>query len=445
MPATTDINVHRICRYNTIAASHHDPRPNRAHLYLHIDINCFYAQVEQQSYDLFGIPVIIGGWRKPNGTPRGIVATSSYEARLCGIKTGMSHLEATQRCPFVVPLQVHYEKYQAISAQISALLNRFSPAVEPYSLDESFLDLSFLCGKSRGEIEAYARMIRDTLYREIRLHASVGVSFCKTYAKVASDLKKPAGLVLILSPEDVAARIDPLPLKAIWGIGQKRFERLIEAGLSTIGDARTQGEGIFTRLFGPHFGPLLFSSVTGNERARVLDTAMDSPKNLTFMHTFSDATEDPLRVYGEIAKAVRQLGHRMRAYGKRAQRFGAYIRFQDETWRGVEFEFTTPGLTHIDDYILEACLIGARPLLDHYLSAGCQIRGIGLNTLDLSAAHQFELFFREDEKLSNLYQAIDHIHNRHGLDSLVKASLKYDVLGKTHFLERNRESLKIMC
>ena len=153
-------NVHRITLYNTIAADQQH-RSMRPRLYLHLDMNCFYAQVEQVSYGLFGMPVIVGGWRKEDGTPRGIVATSSYEARKLGIKTAMSAFEATQICPYILFMQVHYEKYQAISRDIRAILERYAPDVEGYSMDEFFLDITFMLKRPRGETEAMAMRLKN--------------------------------------------------------------------------------------------------------------------------------------------------------------------------------------------------------------------------------------------------------------------------------------------
>jgi DNA polymerase-4 len=161
------------------------------------------------------------------------------------------------------------------------------------------------------------------------------------------------------------------------------------------------------------------------------------PKEVSYMHTFSDWTVDPNRIDGEIASAVRMLCYRMRGYGRRARLYAGYIRFQDVTWRGIAFRFTTDGLTNLDDYVLPACLQIARPLIAHFLAEGHRIRGIGLNTLELDSSRQLELFFQEDEKLHSLCFAIDHINNRYGLQTLLRGADHHKVEGNTHFLERN--------
>ncbi|MDV7392461.1 hypothetical protein RZS08_13940, partial [Arthrospira platensis SPKY1] len=134
-------DVHRITLYSTVYTEHQFAgRKDR--LYAHFDFACFYAQVEQLRRRLFGLPLIVGGWRKENGQVKGIVATSSYEARRMGITTGSSAFEAWQRCPYVCMVQVDYDTYSAISRQVHHLMREFSHEVERYSMDEFFLNLT---------------------------------------------------------------------------------------------------------------------------------------------------------------------------------------------------------------------------------------------------------------------------------------------------------------
>ena len=430
-------NVHRITLYNTIASDQQHPSNQTPRLYLHVDMNCFYAQVEQQCYNLYGIPVIVGGWRKGNGIPRGIVATSSYEARAFGVKTGMSHLEAQQLCPYLVPLQVHWDKYQAISKEVARILARYAPEVEAYSSDESFLNISYLLGQSREKLAALGKKLKGEIWGKTRLMCSVGISYSKTYAKLASDLQKPDGLSLVLTPEEAVEAIYPLPLNEVWGIGRKRFAKLEKAGLATIREAVEKGPGVFQRLFGAYFGRMLWETATGKDCARVMDNSHHVPREVTYMHTFSDWTVSLERVKGEIAKGVRQLCYRLRGYNRRAHKYSGYIRFQDVDWNGAGFAFATKGLTNLNDYVLPACLQMALPMLKRFLQEGHKIRGFGLSSMGLDESRQLELFFREDEKLHRLHYAVDRINNRFGLDTVMPAATKYAVEGKTHFLERS--------
>src|SRR6056297_3349105 len=159
-------DVHRITLYSTVAKEHqHVSRKKR--LYLHLDMYCFYAQVEQRAYNLYGMPVAMGGWRKPNGIARGIVATASYEASALGIKTAMSAFEASQICPYLVFMQIDYDKYKAISRQLKSILDSYSPDVEKYSMDEYFMDITFLLRKSRSQLEAYAKRLKKAIYNRL--------------------------------------------------------------------------------------------------------------------------------------------------------------------------------------------------------------------------------------------------------------------------------------
>ncbi|MEX0780215.1 MAG: DNA polymerase IV [Balneolales bacterium] len=429
-----DRNVHRITLYSTVAAEQqHISKKKR--LYLHLDMNCFYAQVEQVSYKLYGLPVIVGGWRKQNGTPRGIVATSSYEARKLGIKTAMSAYEAANICPYIIFLQVHYSKYQAISRQIRAILDNYSPDVEGYSMDEFFLDISFMLNRSEQDIIKMCTRLKNEIYNKVGLICSTGVSYSKTYSKLASDIQKPDGLTLVMNEEQAEEIIHPLPLDEVWGIGSRRYAKLQHAGIKTIRDAMKRGPVPFEKLFGAYFGKMLFETATGKDKAKVIEP-VHTPDEITYMHTFSDWTKDPQRVKGEISKAVGQLCYRMRGYGCRANAFGMYIRFQDAGWKGVNVLFTTPGFTNLDSYILPCCYDAAMPLVNKFLCEGMAIRGVGLNTVKMSYALQQELFFQEDEHGRKLYHGIDMINNRFGLESVRMASSMYAVEGKTHFFDR---------
>ena len=430
-------NVHQMPLYNTIASNHQHPGNYRKRLYLHIDMDCFYAQIEQQCYNLYGIPVIIGGWRKENGIARGIVATSSYEARRLGIKTGMSAYEAVQICPYIVPLQVHYEKYKAISRDINTILNSFVDEIEAYSMDEYFFDVSFLLKRDRGEILDFGTRLKNEIYRKTKLTSSVGIAYSKTYSKLASNLRKPNGLTVILNTKEAAQLLYPLSLNEVWGIGRIRFKKLKNEGVETISDAIKRGPEIFQKIFGFYFGKMLFEAACGKDCAKVMNRTDHVPREITYMHTFSNWTIEMVRLRGEITKAVQQLCYRMRGSDRKAEKYGGYIRIQDITWKGISFIFATKGLTNLNNYVLQACLEVAEPLLTQFIQEGHKIRGIGLHTIEMNTNNQLELFFREDEKLARMYFAMDKINNRFGLDTIIQASMNYAVEGKTHFLERN--------
>lgn len=429
-------DVHRITLYSSVAKEHQHVS-NRKRLYLHLDMNCFYAQVEQRAYNLYGLPVAMGGWRKPNGVARGIVATASYEARALGIKTAMSAFEASQICPYLVFLQIDYDKYKAISRDLKSILDTYSPEVEKYSMDEYFMDVSFLMKRSRVEIEAFAKKLKSQIYDELGLVCSVGIARSKTYSKLASDLQKPSGLSLILTPDDVAEKIYPLSVDEVWGIGRRRFEHLKRYGIYTIADAVKQGRVPFQKLFGEMQGQLFWETVTGRDRARILTNEIHIPDEVSYMHTFSDWTDNPIEVRGEIVKAVKKVCYRMRGYDRKARKWACHIRYQEAHWEGRSFTFNTPGFTNLDDYVLEECLPTAERIVHNALKRGIKIRGIGLHTIEMQQTEQMEIFFRENDSVRHLYRAADCLNNCYGQDTVAKAAIHEGVKGKTHFLERS--------
>lgn len=429
-------DVHRITLYSTVAKDHQHVS-SKKRLYLHLDMNCFYAQVEQRAYNLYGLPLAMGGWRKPNGISRGIVATASYEARALGIKTAMSAFEASQICPYLVFMQIDYDKYKGISRTLLSILKGFSPDVEKYSMDEYFMDISFLLKKDRHQVEQFAQQVKQAIYKRLGLVCSVGIATSKTYSKLASDLKKPDGVMLILTPDDAAQHIYPLSVDEVWGIGCRRANHLSRYGIHTISDAVKQGKGPFQKLFGEMQGQLFWETVTGRDRAKVLPDEVHIPDEVSYMHTFSDWTVDPVSVKGEIVKAIRKVCYRLRGYRRKARRWGCHIRFQDAKWQGRSFTFTTPGFTNLDDYVLEACLPEAMQIIRTAIRKNTRIRGIGLHTIEMQQTEQTELFFRESESLRRLTRAADCLNNCYGQDTVARAAIHESVKGKTHFLKRS--------
>src|SRR5690242_3886274 len=197
---------------------------------LHVDMDAFYASVEQRDRpELRGRPVIVGG----SAEGRGVVSAASYEARRFGVHSAMPTAAARRLCPDGVFLPVRMAHYAAISRQIREILLAYTPLVEPLSLDEAFLDVRG-CEGLFGPAPEIARQIKQRIRAETDLIASVGVAPNKYLAKLASDLGKPDGL-MVLQPERVKEFLAPLPVSRIWGVGAKGEKRLHDMGLRTIG------------------------------------------------------------------------------------------------------------------------------------------------------------------------------------------------------------------
>src|SRR5258705_363398 len=206
------------------------PIQHAARVILHLDMDAFYAAVEiREDASLAGKPLIIGHRGR-----RGVVSTCSYEARRFGVRSAMPSVSAERLCPQAVWLPGRMSLYVEVSRQIRSMMDQVTPLVEPLSIDEAFLDLTGIATSLR-EGGAIGRRLKERIRSELRLTASVGIAPNKFLAKVASDLEKPDGLV-VLPLADVPARLHPLPVERLWGVGPKTAERLRALRIATIAD-----------------------------------------------------------------------------------------------------------------------------------------------------------------------------------------------------------------
>ncbi|MEO5719719.1 MAG: DNA polymerase IV [Chthoniobacterales bacterium] len=221
---------------------------------IHLDMDCFYAAIEVRDRpELRGKPVGVGGSRDR----RGVLTTCNYEARKFGVHSAMPTFMALQRCPKLIVLPTRFDVYRRESATIRAILHRFTPLVEPLSLDEAYLDVS----AHPGAPGPLAEVIRKLIYQKTKLTASAGIGPNKLVAKIASDLKKPNGQFEVL-PNDVPAFMAALPVRKIWGIGAVTEQKLLQRGINLCADllrfTRLQLQGIFGK-----FGAELYDLARG--------------------------------------------------------------------------------------------------------------------------------------------------------------------------------------
>ncbi|MCW5766213.1 MAG: DNA polymerase IV, partial [Phycisphaeraceae bacterium] len=210
---------------------------------LHVDMDAFFAAVEQRDRpELRGRPVLVGGTGR-----RGVVTTASYEARRFGCRSAMPMAQARRLCPAAVVVPGRMGVYSAVSRQVRAILERYTPDVEPLSIDEAFLDVTG-SARLKGDGRSIAESIRREIRAELSLAASVGVAPNKFLAKVASDLAKPDGL-RVIEPGRERQALDPLPVGVIFGIGPRAAERLAGAGIRRVADLAALGaEGARARF-----------------------------------------------------------------------------------------------------------------------------------------------------------------------------------------------------
>ncbi len=223
----------------------------RTRAILHIDLDAFYASIEQRDHPEYrGKPVIVGG----SPDRRGVVATASYEARKFGVHSAMPSRTAYRLCPQAIFLPARFEVYRAASQQIMAIFRQQTILVEPLSLDEAFLDVT----DAVSTLEEAARLARDIkqhIWDQTSLTASAGVSYCKFLAKIASDAHKPDGLTVI-SQNDAPAFLEALPIEKFFGVGKVTAAKLRKLGIQTGADLKHLGEERLRELFGKHGGQL---------------------------------------------------------------------------------------------------------------------------------------------------------------------------------------------
>ncbi|OYV77047.1 MAG: DNA polymerase IV [Chromatiales bacterium 21-64-14] len=371
-------------------------------------MDAFYASVEERDRPgLVGRPVIVGG--TPEG--RGVVAAANYAARRFGVHSAMPTATALHLCPHAVLLPVRLDHYAEVARQIRNVFYRYTPLVEPLSLDEAFLDLSG-CERLFGPAPEVARRIKDDLAREVQLVASVGVAPNKFVAKVASDLKKPDALVVV-HPGEVQAFLDPLPVGRLWGVGKVAGRRFEEHGIYTIGDLRRRPLDRLRRQFGNAAEHLWRLAQGIDPRAVVPERDARSVSHET---TFAVDVDDPQVLRAWLQSLTEQVGQRLRRCGLRGRTVQIKVRFAD--FRTLTRAHSLARPTDITQELWDA----ARGLLTQRLPERCppiRLLGMGVSALEPRDAAQGELFHDAVQaRHSRLDAVADRIQERFGADAL---------------------------
>jgi DNA polymerase IV len=290
-------------------------------------MDAFYAAVEQRDRpELKGKPVIVGA-NPLGGRGRGVVSTASYEARRFGVFSAMPISQAFRLCPRGVYLPVDMEKYGRVSAEIMKILRRFTDCVEPISIDEAFLDVT-RSARAFGSGEEIARRLKGAIRQETQLTASVGVAASKLVAKVASDIRKPDGLVVV-PPGTEAAFLAPLPVRRLWGVGPKQEEELLKRGIRTIGELAALPSEALTRRLGTHGHDLQLLARGIDERP--VESERGEAKSLGQEHTFGADTADLEKLRKTLLTLCDAVAQRLRAHGLKART--VTLKYRDETFR----------------------------------------------------------------------------------------------------------------
>ena len=374
---------------------------------LHVDMDAFYASVEQRDDPrLRGQPLIVGGTSN-----RGVVAAASYEVRKFGVRSAMPIREALRRCPHAICVKPRMSVYREVSHQVFAVFHEYTPVVEGLSLDEAYLDVTASLAL-KGDAVSIARGIKERIRATTALGASVGVAPNKLVAKIASELEKPDGLTVV-TPANLRALLDPLSVRRLPGLGRKLGERVEAAGLQTFGQLRCATDTVLWPIFGR-------DSQRMRERASGID---DRPvmsewdeKSISAEETFSTDLVEQARMRAEVLRLADRAGARMRAQNLATGCVQVKIRRADFTTftRQKRFEPSTTDsrtIAKIAGELLTAWL-------EEQPRARVRLLGVGVN--HLHAADQLDLFAQgpaqsQDASSSTaLDAAVDQIRERFG-------------------------------
>ncbi|MEC7584501.1 MAG: DNA polymerase IV [Planctomycetota bacterium] len=382
---------------------------------LHADMDAFYAAIEQRDRpELRDQPVIIGGHQ-----PRQVVATASYEARKFGVHSAMPGVRARQLCPQGIFVAPRMEVYSAVSRQIMEVFASYTDLVEPLSLDEAFLDVT---GSRQlfGDGETIARRIKQDVLAATQLTVSVGVASSKFLAKVASDLDKPDGLVVVpptAEPEFLA----PLPVSCLWGAGPVLQRKLTGRGMRTIGDVQRRSREQLVAAFGEATGEHLFALANNRDTREVQPERV--ARSLGHELTFSEDLRTPEQARAVLLQLAQQVGRRLRQQGLRGRTVRLKLRMPD-------FQTTTRqcrvAATQDDLVLFES----AAKLLDGAWDRSSGIRLLGVTAADLvdaADAAQGSLFGEQaEDKRTRVLEAMDAIRDRHGEQAVRRGPSQQD-------------------
>ena len=379
-----------------------------ARVILHVDMDAFYASIEQRDDpELRGKPVVVGG------ASRGVVAAASYESRVFGIRSAMPMAEARRRCPDLIRVAPRMAHYQAVSREIFGVFKEFTPLVEGLSLDEAFLDVT----SSRrlfGNGHNIAVAIKNRVRERTGLTASVGVATNKLVAKIASDLDKPDGLVVV-AEDRVHDVLDPLPVSVIPGIGKQTRSRLHAIGVRTIAELRCAPD----RELEPVFGR--FTRKT-RERASGIDdrpvVASRAEKSISNEQTYDTDLCDRRDLQRQLLRLTERTASRLRKAALCAGTVQVKIRQSDFKTFTRQKRLRPPGNGTDQIYAV------ARELLDAWLNGNpdARIRLLGVGCSSLAPAEQPDLFDNADTSpASDFDRTVDEIRDRFGSDSVTRA------------------------
>jgi len=379
---------------------------------LHIDMDAFFAAIEQRDHPEYkGKPVIVGADPR-DGKGRGVVSTCSYEARVFGVHSAMPINQAWKRCPHGIYVPPNGKLYSSVSKQIFKVYELFTDRVEPLSIDEAFLDVT---GSSRifGDGVSMALMIKKEVQKTVNLTCSVGVAPNKYLAKIASDLDKPDGLVVV-DPDHIDDFLTPLDISRLWGAGKKTQEIFLKLGIKTIGDLARYPKNLLEKKFGK--SGLHFYNLAHGIDDRTVEIGHEI-KSVSNEHTFHIDTNDAGQIEKMFMYLSEKVGYRLRQKKMTGKTLHLKLRYDD---------FSTITRNKTLDYYTDSTKVifdtGMKLLKKNY-QKGRKIRliGVGVSSFGDSSGNQLDLFEEVDGKNTQIDQLEDDLKNRFGKNIISRA------------------------
>ena len=380
---------------------------------LHVDLDAFFASVEvRENPALRGRPVIVGADPR-GGRGRGVVSAASYEARKYGVRSAVPISEAFRRCPDGVYLRPRIALYSEVSRRFMKVLGRYTDAVEPLSIDEAFLDVT----GSRtlfGSGEEIGRRIKQEVRGEEGITASVGVAPSKFLAKIASDLDKPDGLVVV-PPDAIGEFLADLPVERLWGAGPKAMSRFKRLGARTIGEVAGLSEEALVNTFGPSLGRHFHRLACGiDDRAVVPGHERKSVgRETTFAHDVGERSV----VHGTLLGLVEEVAYRLRQKGLAGRVVTVKLRTADFVTVTRQEQLDLPADT------TEQIWPVAQRLIARADGTGQPIRLVGVSLSSFAVAQQFSLFEEAaTARHRKIASALDTVSERFGEGTVVRGA-----------------------
>jgi len=377
---------------------------------MHADVDAFFAAVEQRDHpELRGKPVVVGG-----RVERGVVSAASYEARKYGIRSGMPIAQAKHLCPDGVFLCGDYRKYQQESERILGILQEYSPAVEPLSVDEAYLDVT---GSERwkGSVVALAQEIKQRVRQERGLTLSIGIGSSKLIAKMATDFGKPDGLILV-PPGCERAFLAPLPVGTLWGVGPHTEARLAAHGIHTVGQLAAYARDTLQRELG-EWGVQLHLLANGEDKRLV--EPVRTVKSVSNEATFPEDVTDVREIRRYLLALAEEVGTRLRS--KRLQGRTVVLKLRYGDFTTITRQITLPKPTdatlviyHQANALLAGCVSPGQPY---------RLVGVGVHELICEETWQLGLWQDREARLGQLDRVLDAIRAHFGERAILRAPL----------------------